>query len=380
MGIKYFFSLVENGKPAFPDDRSPRILLSYALRRLVFSMLFGCSFLYQSLVWMRAALYRCKIFTPARLPCLVISVGNITTGGTGKTPAVIEIACLLAQHGTRVAVLSRGYRRTSSFPTVIVEPDSDVSQTGDEPLLMARKFQRVFSPSALRPAVLVGSRRYRSGLLALERFQSEVILLDDGFQHLQLARDCDVVLIDAARPFGSGNLLPAGCLREPLVHLRRATAFIVTRSDEAPDLQVIRRTLKRINPAAPVFNATHAFNGFRRLGSDEPVDAEALLRQRLLAVSGLGNPASFHHLLNTQGFHEIETLVFPDHHAYREQDGLAIARLCHERRLNGVMTSEKDEMKLLPRLESVGIAGYVAMIRLTIHPEKEFREMLFSYI
>ena len=377
---KMFMQVLIPGKPGFPSERSLQKIFPFALRTMLFWGLFGCSLLYQTLIRLRVALYRRKILRQAQLPCPVISVGNITTGGTGKTPTVIEIARVLSQHHKRVAVLSRGYQRDSATPIQVVTPDSDVAQAGDEPLLMAQKFSRDLRPPLPCPTVIVGSRRYRSGLMALERFQAEVMLLDDGFQHLQLARNCDLVLIDATHPFGGGYVLPSGLLREPLFQLRRADAFIITRSNEIANLQAIRQTLTRLKPAAPIFTAEHAFGGLRQFGGTRPVPAEELAQRRLLAVSGLGNPDSFRRLLKANDILPVESLDFPDHHRYVEKDGQKIARICKEQELDAVVTSEKDERKLQRWMEQRSVPGYVMMVTLAIHPEKEFQKMLFSYL
>ncbi len=377
---KNFGNFLRTGKPSFPEDASLQNVFLYGLRVTLFWGSIGCSLLYQALIRIRAALYRRKILRQAVLPCPVISVGNITAGGTGKTPTVIEIARVFSQHQRRVAVLSRGYRRDDSSSTLVVEPESDVSQVGDEPLLMMRKFHRELRPPLPCPSVIVGRRRYRSGLMALERFQPDVLLLDDGFQHMQLARDCDLVLIDATNPFGGGYMLPAGFLREPVPHLRRASAFVITRSNEVPECKSIFRTLERLNSAAPVFTAIHAFGGFRELEGHSPISAEKLAERRLLAVSGLGNPGSFRRLLGEVGLRAVESLDFFDHHCYDERDGLTISRMCRERKLNALVTSEKDESKLLPHVENLNISCYVMMVKLVIQPEKGFEELLLSYL
>jgi tetraacyldisaccharide 4'-kinase len=279
-----------------------------------------------------------------------------------------------------VAVLSRGYQRDRSLATLVVEPDSKVEQVGDEPLLMLRKFRRDLRAPLPCPSVIVGSQRYRSGLIALERFHSDVMLLDHGFQHLPLARNCDLVLIDATNPFGGGYLLPAGFLREPVAHLRRAAAFIITRCNEVPELESIFQVVKTFNPAAPVFTAIHAFDGFRELGGHATVSAETLIHRRLLAVSGLGNPGSFYRLLKTKGIEPLVSRDFPDHHEYNDADRLEIARTCREQKLDALVTSEKDESKLLPCVEQLKIPCYVMMVKLAIQPEKEFENMLLAYL
>lgn len=361
--------MLHAGKPAIPARKSLTSLFLYAVQSFVFMILAGCSWVYALVIRTRLFLYQHGIFPCLSLPCPVISVGNITTGGTGKTPTVIEIAKILQRYGKQAAILTRGYRRKAEVPNYVVEPDADVWQVGDEPLLMLRKLHDV--------PIVVGSQRYVSGKLAIERFQPDVLLLDDGFQHIQLRRDLDLVLIDATNPFGGGYLLPAGFLREPLDHLRRARAFVITRSNEAPDIAPILRRLQQITPDGRIFTGAHALDVIRPIASDSPVDLTSLRRKRLLAVSGLGNPRSFHALLNGQGLTMVSHLDFPDHHWYTEQDIEGIRRLVTQKQIDAIMTTEKDEAKLLPYFQGLGVC-YVATIRLDIQPEKEFEQFLLN--
>ncbi|GAK55668.1 tetraacyldisaccharide 4'-kinase [Candidatus Vecturithrix granuli] len=369
--IKIGIQLLQAGKPTIPDRKSPKSLLHYAGRSLVFMLLQASSLLYSIIIWFRLFLYQKGIFSRFSLPCAVISVGNITTGGTGKTPTVIEIARILQQHGKRAAILTRGYRRKTAIPNYVVDFDADVRQVGDEPLLMLRKLSDV--------PVIVGSQRYISGKLALERFQPDVLLLDDGFQHIQLRRDLDLVLIDATNPFGGEYLLPAGFLREPLDHLRRAQAFVITRSNEVHDITPIVRRLQQIAPDAQIFTGIHTLDVIRPIASDSPVDSASLRRKRLLAVSGLGNPQSFRELLSGHGLNVVNYLDFADHHWYTEEDIVRIRQIIIREQIDAIMTTEKDEIKLLAYFQESG-ACYIAAIRLDIQPEKKFEHFLLNTI
>jgi tetraacyldisaccharide 4'-kinase len=325
----------------------------------------------------------------------VISIGNITTGGTGKTPMVIRIAQILRQQGKRVVILSRGYRRYGSTgienaaSAGIVDVLSDVQQVGDEPLLITRKLH--LSPDApvgrgCVPAespditVIVGRKRSLSGQFAVKQFQPDVILLDDGLQHVQLERACDIVLIDATNPFGGGYLLPAGLLREPLRNLARAHAFVITRSDEIADVEPLRQQLQALNPQAPIFTAQHRFDGIRNATTGESVELTTLKYQRLLAVSGLGNPASFHWLLNEIGLARGYTLDFPDHHWYSEQDIDAINRTLQEHKLAAIITTEKDEVKLLPHADRLNAPVYTVTISMHVEPQEEFGKLTMGSV
>ncbi len=381
MNVKNFLTtLIRSGKPSVPAQRDTVRLLQYLLRYLLFIILIGCSLCYKGVVQLRMYFYQTGIFIQASLPCPVISIGNITTGGTGKTPAVIEIARLLREHGTRVVILSRGYRREASTPSYVVQPDADVRIAGDEPLLMARKLQSQETSDRLDIPVIVGSQRYLSGKLALERFHPDVLLLDDGFQHIQLERTFDLVLIDATNPFGGGYMLPAGFLREPIQHLARAHTFIITRSDEVADITPIEQQLRRSNPDAPIFRGIHACDEIKKAPSAEVGQAVSLNNLRLLAVSGLGNPASFHRLLDLAGLNIVKHLDFPDHYRYTEQDAYNIQRIAVEHRIDAIIVTEKDEAKLSPHSDILGVSCYVMTITLEIHPKEKFENLLLNII
>jgi tetraacyldisaccharide 4'-kinase len=329
MNIKKFFvQLVSAGKPTIPAKRDLIVLLRYGVRYAIFMLLSGCSLIYGSVVHLRIVLYRTGIFKQYMLSCPVISIGNITTGGTGKTPMVILIAQIFRQYGKRVVVLSRGYQRQGKAPYSLVEPHSDVQIAGDEPLLIARK---------TGVPVIVGKRRSLAGQFALERFQPEVILLDDGFQHLQLTRTVDIVLIDAANPFGGDYLLPAGLLREPVANLARAHAFVITRSDEVDDITPICQRLRRLKPDAPIFTGMHVYEGITSAQTGESVSARLLKATRLIAVSGIANPASFHRLCTQIGLIIVAYRDFPDHHWYTDQDMSEMRQIIAINRLAGII-------------------------------------------
>ena len=365
--------ILHSGKPAIPVRKSFAALFLYAVQSFVFMILAGCSRVYALVIRMRLFLYQNGVFSQLSLPCPVISVGNITTGGTGKTPTVIEIARILQRHGKRAAILTRGYRRKAEIPNYVATPDADVRQVGDESLLMLQKLPDV--------PVIVGSQRYISGQLALKRFQPDVMLLDDGFQHLQLRRDLDLVLIDATNPFGGEYLLPAGFLREPLDHLRRAQAFVITRSNEVHDVAPISRRLQQIAPDASIFTGIHALDVIRPMASSSPVKLTSLRGKRVLAVSGLGNPQSFHALLSGHGLHVVSHLDFPDHHWYTTKDIERIRQIAAQEKIDAIITTEKDEVKLACLLgNSETIPYYIAAIRLRIQPEDVFERFLLKFI
>jgi tetraacyldisaccharide 4'-kinase len=256
----------------------------------------------------------------------------------------------------------------------------NVRDVGDEPLLIARKLQQKHDAALPDVPVIVGSRRYLSGKLAIERFQPDVILLDDGFQHIQLERTFDLVLIDATNPFGGGYLLPAGFLREPVENLARAHAVVITRSDEVANLSPICQRIRQINPKAPIFQGLHAYDEIRRADTGEPMPLEKLKDKRILGVSGLANPASFHRLLDNLGLAVVKYLDFPDHHWYTKQDAQHILRIIAEHHIDAVVTTEKDDVKLSLYFELLEVPVYVMMIKIDVQPEKEYEELLRSLV
>src|SRR6266550_5308967 len=222
------------------------------------------SALYSLATRLRVAAYRRRLLSVSRLDAFVISVGNITTGGTGKTPLVEWICRVLAEEGKRVCVLTRGYRRQNSNEQVVVSDGNkvltDVAAAGDEPWLLARDLLGI-------AAVVCNTNRSEAGRWALDILQSEVFVRDDGFQHLQLARDLNIVTIDATNPWG-GGLLPSGHLREPLAGLARADCVVLTRTGEPTDLASLTKTLQRIVGQTPIFRSRMRTSGLRRLDGE----------------------------------------------------------------------------------------------------------------
>lgn len=276
-----------------------------------------------------------------RLPCRVVCVGNLTVGGTGKTPCTIALAQWLRARGHAAGILLRGYGRHGSGLTVVADTREDRSRweaVGDEAMLLARRLPDV--------PVMVGADRFQAGQEALRRFRLDVLLLDDGFQHRQLHRDLDLVLVDATDPFGGGRLLPRGRLREPVSGLSRAQAVILSRSDQASDLPGLRRCLEQIVPGAAQVLARHRPSRLTDLAGGENRSPGCLLGRRLLAVSGIANPEGFHRTLTDLGAVPAGTLAFPDHYAYGPADIARMRRAAEEARADLIITTEKDAIRL----------------------------------
>lgn len=312
--------------------------------RLLWAVLRLAAVPYALLLRARAAAYRLGIFRSYRMPVPVISVGNIALGGTGKTPMVAWLADYFIRRGKRVAVLSRGYggsaegavRIVSDGKTIGVSPD----EAGDEPYLLARKISGLM--------VVIGADRRRAAATALKELHPDLFILDDAFQHLRIRRDLNILLLDAGRPFGNGATLPAGFLREAPSAADRADLVVFTRAKEGEKAPVLV-------PGKPVCLTRHRLAGLVPLAGGEPRGFESLPpAARVLAFSGIADPASFFDALEARGVRLIATLAFPDHTPYGEQELAAIMRLRDASRSTVLLTTEKDAVKLLPFAEKLG--------------------------
>lgn len=252
-----------------------------------------------------------------KLPRKVISVGNITVGGTGKTPAVIYLAELLKGLNKKVCVISRGYKSEVGSRKLKVVADGNkvllgAKLAGDEPYLIAK--------SLIDVPVLVAKNRYKAGLFAIDKFGVNTLLLDDGFQHANLFRNIDIVCINALNPFGNFMLLPAGYLREPVKNIIRASAFIITRSDKitAEKLEDIENVIKKYNNFSPIFHAYFVKRIFHRNGRE--TEADMLKGQKVIAISGIAVPEDFEATLEELGVNLLVHKRYPDHYFFKDTD------------------------------------------------------------
>ena len=285
-----------------------------------------------------------------RLPCRVVSVGNLTVGGTGKTACAALIASKLLAQGRRVAILSRGYGGSPNpywlrweHDHLLVNGAGDAAsrRLADEPQLLARRLPGV--------PVVVGARRERSGRLACETLGAEVVILDDGFQHRRVQRDCDIVLVHARMPFSGWAVLPRGPMREPLTALRRAHVIIATKADEAlGTLGALAERLRSFNADAAFVTASHEPTELVDGASGERLDLARLGGLRVGLVSSIGDPSGFEATVSRLQATVMWHRTFPDHHPYREDDWMKIVEWAMESRPDAVMTTEKDWVRLRP--------------------------------
>jgi tetraacyldisaccharide 4'-kinase len=321
--------------------------------RIARTLLWPLGMIYGGLMRLRAALYEHGLLPSRRLAGTVISVGNLTVGGTGKTPMVLWIAERLVAEGRRPAILTRGYRGLGGG-------DSCAQTTADEVALLRQRLNG-------RAQVGVGKDRYKNGL-ALSKNGAEWFILDDGFQHLGLERDADIVLLDGTDPIGGGAILPAGRLREPRSGLSRADIVILTRISHAPALE----TLIRRFTSAPIFYAQARLESIVRVPSMiEGLPESERRRRKFFAFCGIGNPAAFFDDLTTWDLPVVGHRRFADHHRY---SGAEIRNLDSEAAAAGadaLVCTEKDVFNLPSSLDSV-LPVYACRIRLAINDEAAF--------
>ncbi len=306
--------------------------------RILLFPLYLLSLPYGWAVRARSLFYSLKLLKTKTLPCPVISVGNITVGGTGKTPLVMALARGLMDRGISVAILSRGYKGTQTSEPVVsdgknlfLSPDA----SGDEPFLMAQVCKGV--------PVLVGKDRFANGWVAVRQFGIKALLLDDGYQHLPLHRDLDILLIDSHIGFGDQHLLPRGILREPLSHLRRAHLFLLTKVEDLETSRFFEKKIHEIHPRSHVFHSHYQpMSLVDPQGEEEELDS--LKGKKILALSGIANPDYFSSLLRKCEMEIFGEAIFPDHHFYQPKDLSFIKE--KSKGVDWIVTTEKDMLKL----------------------------------
>lgn len=335
--------------------------------------LYLISFLYRFLIRLRHTLYKTGVLKSYSLPCRVISIGNITMGGTGKTPTVIYLAQLFKEQGLRTAVLSRGYKGKSSEKIAVVSDGEQIllsaQDAGDEPFLLSQTLPGI--------PIIIGKDRVLSGRHAIEHFSPEIVLLDDGFQHMKLKRDVDILLIDLYYGFGNGHLLPRGILRESLIHLNRAHLFLLTKITDGKDDHAIENTIISFKPGARIFFASYEVKCVTTLREEKKVDPNYLKGKRVLALSGIANPQYFSYLLRQQGMSVIEEWRMPDHYCYTSKDANKLRE--HLNHLDFIITTAKDSSKM-DREIFKELPILTLEIMLKIHDEQGFKDVLFKLI
>jgi tetraacyldisaccharide 4'-kinase len=305
------------------------------------------------------------------IDCPVISVGNLTMGGTGKTPCVLRLAQMLKQNGHHPGILTRGYGRKSPDEHMIVPP-GEVTRTeitGDEP--------QIFIRSGLAP-VGIGPDRYVTGMELRRQFGSDIMVLDDGFQHLRLFRNLDIVLVDGLHPFGGRAVFPLGRLREPLEGIARADVVIITRSDLTDNAAAIEQVIRQYNDRAPVFRAWSRPEAWVNHQSGERYPPEQKPFERAAAFCGLGNPQSLRRTLARLGVEPVEWVEYADHHRYRPKELRLLAEQSRRSGADALVTTEKDAVNLSELADELvaPLPLYWLQVSLAIDREDELWEII----
>jgi tetraacyldisaccharide 4'-kinase len=344
--------------------------------KLTRGSLFGGSKVFTVIVKLRRWLYNVRILRDKTLGVQVIAIGNLTVGGTGKTPVVEKFARELRDAGRNVAILSRGYRskpaplhvkflnkillREDQTPPRIVSDGKslllDSETAGDEPYMLASNLKDV--------VVLVDKDRVKSGRYAIEKYGCDTLLLDDGFQYWHLrGRRHDVVLIDRQQPFGNEHLLPRGTLREPPSHLARAHTIFITKSDG--NTAELRERIHKLNPTAPVIECVHQPLYFEDVFTGERKGLDLLTGKKVASLSGIAQPESFEQSLVKLGGEVVYTKRFADHHRFTQQEILNAINRAKKRQAEIIVTTQKDAVRF-PKIDRRDIPFYFMRVEIKI--------------
>jgi tetraacyldisaccharide 4'-kinase len=343
---------------------------------LVRGVLYACSKVFQIIVKTRRALYNLRIFRDSTLGVQVIAVGNLTVGGTGKTPVVEKFARELRDEGRNVAILSRGYRskpipvhewmlnklflRDDTTPPRVVSDGKslllDSEMAGDEPYMLASNLKDV--------VVLVDKDRVKSGRYAIEKFGCDTLLLDDGFQYWKLrGRRLDIVLIDRQQPFGNERLLPRGTLREPPSHLARASTIFITKSDG--NTTELRRRIAEFNPTAGIIECIHHPLYLEDVFTAQRLGLDYLQGRKVASLSGIAQPESFEQRLVRLSAELVYSKRFADHHRFSQQEVLNAINRSKKRQAEAIITTQKDAVRF-PKIDRRDLPIYFMRVEIKI--------------
>ena len=342
---------------------------------LLLRVLKAISFLFGGVVAIRYFLYRTGVLRRYPLGIQVISIGNVTAGGTGKTPVTEIFARTLASAGRKVAILSRGYRRKEApwwrrvFTQVVEQPlvvsDGkrvllDSATGGDEPYMLASNLPGV--------AVIVDRNRVKAGRYAVKRLGCDTLILDDGFQYQKLKHSIEVVLVDSTNPFGNGNLLPRGILREPIRNIRRADIIFLTKC--RGDVSAVREEIRRYNTTAEIVECNHAPKVLKDVWSREEFPLDWLQGKTLCTLSGIASPKGFENSLRHLGAKVVWCERYADHHRYDSSEVLYALNRTADMGADALVTTEKDAVRF-PRLETAPVRCLYLRIAIEILAGRE---------
>lgn len=356
---KGFVDLIQRKDTSRIKDRRVRLLLGF---------LAVLSHLFKGVVRIRHALYNHGIVRHHTLGCQVISIGNVTVGGTGKTPVVEVFARTLQKRGRKVAILSRGYKKEeppflqrlmdrlllkeSRTPPRVVSDGRDLlldsAMGGDEPYMLASNLTDV--------AVLVDKDRVKSGRYAINRFGCDTLILDDGFQYLALRHHVEIVLVDCKNPFANGYMLPRGLLREDVRNLSKAHYLFITKCDGS-DNSALKAELRKYNAKAEMIECTHRARYLKNIFTTTREELSFLDGKAVAALSGIAAPAGFERELEKLGAQLVHRVQFADHHRYTQQEIIEVINAAREKGASAIVTTEKDAVRF-PRLDRCDLPVY----------------------
>ena len=370
----YMLTVIEDRQPGKTAN-----FLRWLLKRL--SHLFG------AIAQLRLWLYRQGIIRHHTLGCQVISVGNLTVGGTGKTPVVEIFARALQKNGRKVAILSRGYKKyepplieklATRFknpglqqpPRVVSDGEHlllDSEMSGDEPYMLASNLPDV--------CVVVDKNRVKSGQYAIGKLSCDTLILDDGFQYQALKHRLDIVLVDSTNPFGNKHVLPRGILREPIKNIRRASFIFITKSGRDGN-EELKKELRKYNPTAEISECRHCARYLQNLYTGERKELDHLNNLPVAALSGIAVPKGFENELVRLGAKLLYHKRFADHHRYSQQEIIDIINKSHERGAKAIITTEKDAVRF-PKIERRDIPIYFLRVDIELlSGEEDFQELI----
>ncbi|NQU40031.1 MAG: tetraacyldisaccharide 4'-kinase [Lentisphaerae bacterium] len=344
--------------------------------RLLLRVLKELSRVYGLIVGVRLFLYQKGLFRPNNLGCQVISIGNLTVGGTGKTPVVEIFARELQKAGRRVAILSRGYKKTQPPlgsriadrlllrdrrrpPRVVTDGSKlllDSAMSGDEPYMLASNLSDV--------AVIVDKDRVKGGRFAINKLGCDTLVLDDGFQYMALKHRLDIVLVDRTNPFGNEHVLPRGILREPIRNISRASFIFITKSN-GTGAEALRARLRKLNPTAEIIECRHTARYLTHVSSSERHELDYLKGLRVVAMSGIAMPVGFEEELRRRGAEVLDTHRFADHHRYSQQEIIDIINAAKREGAEAIITTEKDAVRF-PRLDRCDVPIFFLRVDIEI--------------
>ncbi len=336
--------------------------------RLLLGVLRQASYGFKGIVRLRHLLYDQGIFRHHTLGCQVISIGNVTVGGTGKTPVVEVFARTLQKRGRKVAILSRGYkkkeapflsrlvnklllRESRTLPRIVSDGKKlllDSAYGGDEPYMLASNLADV--------AVLVDKDRVKSGRYAISRLGCDTLILDDGFQYLSLRHHVEIVLVDSKNPFANGYMLPRGLLREDVKHLAKAHYIFITKCDGS-DNSALKADIRKLNTQAEMIECTHRARYLKNVFTTTREELSFLKGLTVAAVSGIAVPGGFERELEHLGAHLIQRVQFADHHRYTQQEIIEVINTARNSGAEAIITTEKDAVRF-PRLDRCDLPVY----------------------